>query len=114
MSSISSNAKGLQVRQGKMVVELFPPVKVSKGSAILDLAREYQLRAVIYLGDDLTDVDAFKAIHGARAPDFDGICIGVTGKETLSAVEEEADFTLDGVGEVERFFEWLTKVVRRE
>lgn len=107
----SSKAKDLQIRQGRMSIELLPPVKVSKGSAALDLVREYQLRAAIYLGDDLTDLDAFRAIHGAKAPDFDGICLGVIGKETAPLLEKEADFTLNGVSEVEHFLEWLTKVI---
>lgn len=104
-------AKGLQVRQGRMSVELLPPVEVNKGSATRDLIREYQLRSVIYLGDDLTDLDAYRAIHETKAADFDGICIGVIDKETAFEVEDKADFTVDGVSGVERFFEWLSRVV---
>lgn len=113
LASIASSpvAKRLQVRQGRMSVELLPLVEVNKGSATRDLIMEYQLRSVIYLGDDLTDLDAFRAIHEAKAPDFDGICIGVIDKETAPEVEDKADFTLDGVSGVERFFEWLSRVV---
>jgi trehalose 6-phosphate phosphatase len=73
---------------------------------------EYQLRSAIYLGDDLTDLDAFRAIHGCRSPDFDGISLAVLSKETAPEVEKEADFTLAGVDEVERFLEWLTHAVQ--
>jgi len=107
----SPSAQHLKIRQGRMVVELFPPVEVNKGSATRDLIREYQLRAAIYLGDDLTDLDAFRVIHEVKAPDFDGICIGVIDEETAPEVGEKADFTLNGVSEVERFFEWLSKVI---
>ncbi|MFC2009363.1 trehalose-phosphatase [Chloroflexota bacterium] len=113
LTAITSSpmAKGLQIRQGRRVVELFPQVEVNKGSAVRDLVREYQLRAVIYLGDDLTDLDAFRVIHEVKAPDFDGICIGIIDEETAPEVGEEANFTLNGVSEVERFFEWLSKVI---
>ena len=87
-------------------------MEVNKGSAARELIREYQLRAAIYLGDDLTDVDAFRAIYEARAPDFDGICLAVIDKETMPEVEEGADFTLNGVSEVERFLEWLAGAVQ--
>lgn len=114
LATIASSpmAKGLQVRQGRRSVELLPPVKVDKGSAARDLIREYQLRAAIYLGDDFTDLDAFRAIHESKAPDFDSICLVVIDKETAPEVEEGADFTLDGVSGVERFLEWLARAVQ--
>lgn len=109
----SSAAKGLLAIQGKMVIDLRPPLPINKGSATLDLIREHKLRRAIYLGDDLTDVDAFRAIHEANASNFKGLAIGVISREAPPEVEVEADFTLDGVGQVEQFLEWLAGFVER-
>lgn len=96
------DAAGLQVAEGKMSIEIRPPIPVSKGTAVIREAEACGLRAVIYLGDDLTDVDVFTALHGDGLP-FRGLCIGVVGEETPVEVSAEADFTLNGVGDVERF-----------
>ena len=109
----SPKARVLRTRPGRMAVELLPPIEVNKGSAVRELIKEYQLRAAIYLGDDVTDIDAFRAIHEAKTQYFNGICLGEIDKETLPGVKEGADFTLDGVGEVERFLEWLVKAVQK-
>jgi|Deesub1362A_J573_1020465.scaffolds.fasta_scaffold00231_10 trehalose 6-phosphate phosphatase len=107
----SPAAKGLLVSRGKMAIELRPPVAVSKGSATLDLIRDYDLRRAIYLGDDLTDVEAFRAIHSGEAPNFKGLAIGVIDEEAAPEVEAEADFTLNGVDQVEQFLGWLAEAV---
>lgn len=106
----SSSARKLRIAQGRMSVELRPPVEANKGTAMRDLVEDYHLRAAICLGDDLTDVDAFRAIHQFRHPDFQGLAIGVIDNETAPEVEQEADFTLQGVGEVEQFFKWLAEL----
>ena len=63
----------------------------------------------VYLGDDLTDVDAFRAIHAAcHDSDFQGFAIGITSQEMPEKLTEEADFTLDGVNDVERFLKWVS------
>lgn len=46
---------------GKDVVEL-RPADVSKGTAVQDVSRQHPDRTPIYLGDDVTDEDAFKAL----------------------------------------------------
>ncbi|MFC1925757.1 trehalose-phosphatase [Chloroflexota bacterium] len=107
----SPSAGDLRITPGRVAVDLHPPIEVNKGSAVRDLIREYQLRAAFYLGDDVSDLDAFRAIKEAETPDFHGICIGVIDEETLPGVEAGADFTLYGVSETERFLEWLATVV---
>jgi trehalose 6-phosphate phosphatase len=96
------DAADLRIGKGKMSIEIKPPLEVSKGTAVVALARERGLRGVIYLGDDLTDVDAFRALHGGGLS-FRSLCIGVVGGETVPEVADEADLTLNGVGDVERF-----------
>lgn len=104
------DAADLRIAEGKMSIEIRPPLRVSKGTAVIAEAEERRLRAAIYLGDDLTDVDAFTALHSSGLP-FKGLCVGVLGKETPPEVSAEADFTLNGVGDVERFLKQVAAEV---
>ena len=107
----SPHAKSLRIMQDRMAIELLPPVKVNKGTATLDLIQEHNLQGGIYLGDDLTDIDAFRAIHTARRLNFQGFAIGVISREIPQKLMAEADFTLNGVNNVERFLEWMSQTV---
>ncbi|MEX2425974.1 MAG: trehalose-phosphatase [Thermomicrobiaceae bacterium] len=88
----------LVVTHGRMVFELRPPVELSKGTSVLDLMDDYRLESLIYLGDDLTDVDAFDALRARRA-DVGGHAygIGVKGESTPIEVLERADAFVSGV-----------------
>ncbi len=106
----STRAKSLRVIRGKMSFNLLPPIEADKGTATIDLIREYNLQGGIYLGDDYTDIDAFRAIHTAcRDCNFQGLAIGIISSETPEKLGTEADFTLNGVGDVERFLKWMTE-----
>jgi trehalose 6-phosphate phosphatase len=88
--------------EGKMFVELRPPVpSVNKGAAVRHLATERALRSVLYLGDDVTDTDAFHALHEATA--FRGVSVVVAGEETPPEVLGGADYRVEGVAGTE----WL-------
>ena len=97
-----------------MAISLLPPVDIDKGTATLDLIREYRLHGGLYLGDEPTDIDAFRAIHtAAENLNFQGFAIGIIGSETPERLKLAADFTLNGVGDVERFLRWLEQSVPR-
>jgi trehalose 6-phosphate phosphatase len=92
--------------EGKMFVELRPPVpSVHKGSVVRHLAAQHSLRSVLYLGDDVTDVDAFRALH--QATDLHGASVVVASQETPSEVLAAADYRVEGVDGVE----WLLEQV---
>jgi trehalose 6-phosphate phosphatase len=85
-----------------------PLVDIDKGTAVTGLIKEHHLQGAIYVGDDVGDVPAFKAIRRAREnKDFDGLAILVTGPETTQATLNEADFILTGVPETVRLLDWL-------
>ncbi len=108
----SPEAGGMVVTEGKLVVELRPPVRVDKGTSLRELAEEYGLRGLVCLGDDTTDVDAFRALRALSAEGAcDGLSIGVLGDDTPEAVTREADLLLAGVAEVEELLEWLARSV---
>ncbi len=103
-------ARRLRIMQGRMAINLIPLVKVNKGTATLDLIQGYHLQGGIYLGDDLTDVDAFKAIQSAsHNSEFQGFTIGIISREMPEKLVTEADFTLNGVNDVERFLKWMSQ-----
>lgn len=91
----------LKTGSGKKVLELKPNVNWNKGYALdwlsnkLGWKKEKYLR--IYLGDDITDEDGFKALR----KDGIGILVGTHGEKT------SASFTLRNTTEVTRFLQYL-------
>ena len=100
--------RGLEIMKGKMVLEIGPGIGVNKGTAVGLLAREFELTGAIVLGDDVTDCDAFDALHGlVRERGLKGAAIAVVDEETPEAVLRKADYCLSGSGEVENFLRWM-------
>lgn len=87
----------LNVTQGKLVIEIRPKAVVNKGTAIHDIALELGLAGVVYLGDDVTDVDAFRALATLRSPEIATLSVGVVSAETHAVVLDSADVLIDGV-----------------
>lgn len=74
-----------------------------KGVALAGLIDDYDLDAVLFIGDDVTDSDAMRIASQMRA---DGLCyavgIGVmSGDDTPEEVQVSADMFVSGVGGVE-------------
>jgi trehalose 6-phosphate phosphatase len=94
-----AEAEGLATHWGKKVLEVRPPVPVDKGAGIAWLLEgSPDVRAALYVGDDTTDLDAFR---GLRALVSDGrldaaVCVGVRSDETPPELEREADMLVDG------------------
>ena len=101
-------AHGLEVREGKMILEIGPGAGVNKGSAVDRLAREHELTGAIVLGDDVTDCDAFDALREpAGEIGLRGASVAVVDGETPEVVLRKADYSLSGVGEAEEFLRWM-------
>jgi trehalose 6-phosphate phosphatase len=97
--------EGQQLRliQGGLVVNLLPALNIDKGEAARRLVAKHGLRSVAFFGDDVTDLDAFRALHALRAEGHvQTLVIGVGNPESPPAVRDEADIVLEGVEEVER------------
>ena len=62
-----AKARGLRYRGGKLAYELLPPIVTNMGEGIRRLIEEHRLQAVIYLGYDVTDTDAFRMLRAVRA-----------------------------------------------
>jgi trehalose 6-phosphate phosphatase len=88
----------LRITEGRFVVELRPEVIVNKGTAIVELVKAHHLEGVVFLGDDVTDVDAFVAIRTLRENGTAATAaVGVLSAETHPSVELMADVTVQGV-----------------
>lgn len=85
----------LQLHAGRQVWELRPAVEVNKGSVVAGLASSLHPRALIYVGDDVTDTDAFRAmrqLHGVRT-----LAVGVRSPEVAPEAFADCDLLVDGV-----------------
>jgi trehalose 6-phosphate phosphatase len=101
-------AHGLAVLHARRSLEVHPPIDVDKGTCLAALAEERGLGGLLYLGDDHSDVGAFRALRRMRdAGRLDGLALGVVSAEMPDGLVEAADLVLDGVADVERFFAWL-------
>lgn len=105
---------GLKVNAGRRLFEIRPPIEANKGTALEELVDEYKLDAVIYIGDDLTDVDAMQKAHELRAGDrCKAITVGVVPPSTDEDTEIEetvrgaSDIIVKDVNDVEAYLGWL-------
>ncbi len=91
LAAVASGA-GLQLLEGKLVLELAPPGG-GKGQAVQNLCAQGSIEAVLYAGDDIADLDAFLVL-GTLPLDPDGACrVAVLG----SGAPEELVLTADVV-----------------
>ena len=56
-------AAGLRTHWGRKVLEIRPPVRIDKGTGIASLLRDADIDAAMYVGDDDTDLDAFRGVR---------------------------------------------------
>jgi trehalose 6-phosphate phosphatase len=101
--------QGLAPHWGRKVLEVRPPVSVDKGLGIAVLLRGVSLAAALYVGDDTTDLDAFRGLRalvqsGSLAS---AVCVAVSSDEAPPELADEADLTVDGPGGVRGVLEAL-------
>ncbi len=98
LARAAASRHGLRLTSGRMIFEVRPELAVNKGTAIRDLAQDLGLRGIVFFGDDVTDVDAFRALRELReAGEAATLRVGVLGPDTAPAVLAEIDMSLHGV-----------------
>ncbi len=99
----------LKVTPGKMVYEIQPNVDWDKGKAVLHLLDALGLDGdevmPLYLGDDLTDEDAFAALAGRGI----GIFVGSAEDPEVAGRRTAASYVLASTREVQRFLDGLAR-----
>ena len=87
----SAQALGLDAWFGRKVLEVRPPVRADKGTAVKTLLDERGLRRGLYAGDDTTDLDAFRGLDGLEL----AVRIAVASDEGPPELRAAADVVLD-------------------
>jgi trehalose 6-phosphate phosphatase len=115
---IASQAEqeGFAVHWGRKVLEVRPPVELNKGlgvTALLDGhvsdAESLALHAALYVGDDATDLDAFRGLRSLvqRGALACAVCVAVRSDEAPPELLEEADLAIEGPDGVRELLEAL-------
>ena len=104
---LSEYLEEFKVTPGKMVFEIQPRLDWDKGKAVLYLLGALGLDrddvVSVYLGDDITDEDAFRALAGRGI----GIFVGSADDPETANRTTDAEYVLNTMGEVEEFLNRL-------
>ena len=102
--------EGLEVFWGSMLIEIRSRLGLDKGHAVRRLVEEHRLAGAIMVGDDRTDVDAWRELRRMTGESkIRGFSVVVVRPESDPEVVAAADYTLDGVAEVAAFLDYLER-----
>jgi trehalose-phosphatase len=101
---------GLRLTEGKMVLDLRPPVMIDKGTAILTVARSLGAlsddASLFFAGDDETDEEAFRLLR-SRVPR--AVTVRVSADPALPTA---AQSTVRDTDDIRAVLEWLLTLPR--
>lgn len=114
VEDVVDKQKRLRKSSGKKVFDIQPAVEWHKGKALNYLLEQLDLGGPevvpLYIGDDVTDEDAFSLLKERIERGTDAIAIAVRdGEGSNSDTLTKADYALDTPEEVADFLAWLTK-----
>ncbi len=87
----------MSLSEGKRVVEVRVPLRIHKGQALRQFAQRFNLSAIVFAGDDRTDLDAVIEITRMRKAGLTALAIVVQHPDTLPELLEHADIVVQGV-----------------
>jgi trehalose 6-phosphate phosphatase len=104
-----AEAEGFAVHWGRKVLEVRPPIKLDKGLGVSALLHGAHVAAALYVGDDTTDLDAFRGLRAlVRSGELgSAVCVAVSSDEAPPQLALESDLTVDGPGGVRGLLEAL-------
>ncbi len=93
-----AEGEGFATHWGRKVLEVRPPVALSKGRGVELLLLDADISAALYAGDDTTDVEVFDGLRRLRDENRleTAVCVGVRSDETPRSLQEAADLLVDG------------------
>jgi trehalose 6-phosphate phosphatase len=97
---------GFRVGHGRMIVEVRPVGLGDKGSAVRDIVERFGLRGVVVMGDDVTDLDMFRAVGDLRAAGRVRaaiIGVGARAEEVVPEIAAASDTQLSDPAAAARF-----------
>ncbi|MDQ3860680.1 MAG: trehalose-phosphatase [Actinomycetota bacterium] len=88
---------GLRITVGRGVVEARPPIRADKGTATRKVVEEYGPEKALFMGDDMTDLDAFRELDALREEGTlsEMLRVGVKSEEGPPEIDSEADLVVD-------------------
>jgi trehalose 6-phosphate phosphatase len=88
---------GLRITVGRGVVEARPPIRADKGTATRKVVEEYGPEKALFMGDDTTDLDAFRELDALREEGTlsEMLRVGVKSEEGPPEIVSEADVVVD-------------------
>ena len=95
-----ATSTGRRVVEGKLTVELVPDGVPLKAGAVRRFIAEHRLRAALYAGDDLADLEAFEALEQLGAEGLDVVRVAVRGAETPTVLLDAAELIVGGPEEL--------------
>jgi len=103
----------LKQAEGRYVIELKPDLPVNKGDAVTVIALRAGIERAMYLGDDVTDIDAFQALRQLRDEGrLQTVSIAIASDESAPAVMQEADYVVQSVDAAEALLRWMSSIPR--
>ena len=91
----SARDEGLVSRFGRKLLEVLPPVDSNKGTAVSHLLDDAGLTRALVAGDDITDLDAFRAVDELAYK----LRVAVQADESPTLLAEHAELVLGSTGE---------------
>jgi trehalose 6-phosphate phosphatase len=104
-----AEGEGFAIHWGRKVLEVRPPVPLDKGMGIATLLHGLPVTAALYVGDDTTDLDAFRQLRTlVESRELtSALCVAVRSDEAPPELARESDLTVDGTGGVRELLEAL-------
>jgi trehalose 6-phosphate phosphatase len=96
LSREAAERHGLRRAEGRLAFELRPPIELTKKAVVLDRARELDLTAAAFIGDDTVDLPAFEALDELGAQGVTTVRVAVDSREAPQELLERADVTVRG------------------
>lgn len=87
----------MSLSEGKQIVEIRVPLPVHKGKALRQFMQHFGLHAIVFAGDDRTDLDAVVEITKMRKEGIAALSIVVQHPDTLPDLLEQANIVVQGV-----------------
>jgi trehalose 6-phosphate phosphatase len=93
----SAQKVNMSLSEGKLAIEIRVPLGIHKGLALRKFVQYYSLNAVVFAGDDRTDLDAVTEVTTMRKEGIAALSVVVQHDDTLPGLLAQADMIVQEV-----------------
>ncbi len=104
----------MSLSEGKLIVEIRVPLPVHKGLALRQFVQRYSLNAIVFAGDDRTDLDAVVEIKKMRKEGIAALSIVVQHPDTLPELLAQADIVVQEVPGMVNYLREMVEILERK